>query len=300
MDYKDLTSVDVIIPTYKPDTGFLNVLDKLEAQRIRPRKMIVINTEKKYFDEAFSGEDLALRYDNIEVHHIKKEEFDHGGTRKYAAGFSDAAFVIYMTQDASPASDTLTEELLKPFCDDEKVAVSYARQLPKANASPIEIYNRSFNYPEGDRKKARDDVSELGIKTYFCSDVCACYKREIYDRLGGHIDKTVFNEDMIYACRAVKEGYSIYYASNAKVYHSHNYTPLQQYRRNVDLGRSQAEHPEVFGNVSSVGEGKKLVKGCISYLLKNGYWYLIPEFTAQCAGRYLGYKKGKRSVRGLS
>ena len=102
---------------------------------------------------------------------------------------------------------------------------------------------------------------------------------------------------MIFAHKAVQEGYSIYYASSAKVVHSHDYTVMEQYRRNISLGRSQAEHPEVFGAVSSEGEGKKLVKGCISYLLRNGYWYLIPGFIAQCAGRYLGYRKGKSYVR---
>ena len=102
---------------------------------------------------------------------------------------------------------------------------------------------------------------------------------------------------MIYAHKAVEAGYSIYYAASARVVHSHDYTVMEQYRRNIDLGRSQAEHPEVFGGVSSEGEGKKLVKGCISYLLKGGHWYLIPRFIALCAGRYLGYRKGKRYVR---
>ena len=102
---------------------------------------------------------------------------------------------------------------------------------------------------------------------------------------------------MIYAHGAVENGYSIYYASSAMVVHSHDYTVAEQYRRNVDLGRSQAEHPEIFDQVPSEGEGKKLVKGCVSYLIKNGYWYLIPRFIMLCAGRYLGYRKGKKAGR---
>ena len=288
---------DVVILTYKPDRGLIDILFRLEEQTVTPGKIILINTERAYMDELMSRDKRLEAFDNIEIHHISKEEFDHGGTRKKAALYSDAAFLIYMTQDAYPADSMLVESLLKPFEDDDSIAVSYARQLPREGASPIEAYNRIFNYPDGDIKKTKADVKRLGIKTYFCSDVCACYRRDIYDKLGGHIEHTVFNEDMIYAHGAVENGYSIYYASSAMVVHSHDYTVAEQYRRNVDLGRSQAEHPEIFDQVPSEGEGKKLVKGCVSYLIKNGYWYLIPRFIMLCAGRYLGYRKGKKAGR---
>ena len=288
---------DVVILTYKPDRGLIDILFRLEEQTDTPGKIILINTERAYMDELMSRDKRLEAFDNIEIHHISKKEFDHGGTRKKAALYSDAAFLIYMTQDAYPADSMLVESLLKPFEDDDSIAVSYARQLPREGASPIEAYNRIFNYPDGDIKKTKADVKRLGIKTYFCSDVCACYRRDIYDKLGGHIEHTVFNEDMIYAHGAVENGYSIYYASSAMVVHSHDYTVAEQYRRNVDLGRSQAEHPEIFDQVPSEGEGKKLVKGCVSYLIKNGYWYLIPRFIMLCAGRYLGYRKGKKAGR---
>ncbi len=288
-------TADVVILTHKPSELFLDIIDRLEEQSLKPRKIIVMNTGESHMDDLLGRYPDRLKgYDNIEIHHITRDEFDHGGTRKRAAEYSDAAFLIYMTQDALPADERLVENLAAPFEVDGSIAVSYARQLPYESASPIERYNRSFNYPEGDRKKTADDLDTLGIKAFFCSDVCACYRRDIYDSLGGHIEHTVFNEDMIYARGAIDAGYSIYYASDARVYHSHDYTPAQQYRRNVDLGRSQAEHPEVFGGITSYGEGKKLVKGCMSYLLKNGYWYMIPAFIAQCAGRYLGYRKGRR------
>ncbi|MBQ4242601.1 MAG: glycosyltransferase [Lachnospiraceae bacterium] len=288
-------TADVVILTHKPSELFLDIIDRLEEQSLKPRRIIVVNTGESHMDDLLGRyPDRLERYDNIEIHHITRDEFDHGGTRKRAAEYSDAAFLIYMTQDALPADERLVENLAAPFEGDESIAVSYARQLPYESASPIERYNRSFNYPEGDRKKTADDLDTLGIKAFFCSDVCACYRRDIYDSLGGHIEHTVFNEDMIYARGAIDAGYSIYYASDARVYHSHDYTPAQQYLRNVDLGRSQAEHPEVFGGITSYGEGKKLVKGCMSYLLKNGYWYMIPAFIAQCAGRYLGYRKGRR------
>ena len=43
--------VDVIIPTYKPKKDFLEVLDLLNKQTIRPGRIILMNTEEYYFDQ---------------------------------------------------------------------------------------------------------------------------------------------------------------------------------------------------------------------------------------------------------
>ena len=45
----------------------------------------------------------------------------------------------------------------------------------------------------------------MGIKTYFCSNVCAAYKKDIFEKLGGFVDRTIFNEDMIYAGNLIQQ-----------------------------------------------------------------------------------------------
>lgn len=154
-----------------------------------------------------------------------------------------ADFMIFMTQDALPADEYLVEHLLKPLEADEKVGAAYARQLPKQDCRFIECYTRSFNYPSVSFVKWEKDTGIYGIKTYFCSNVCAAYNKEIYKEVGGFVDRAIFNEDMIYAGNIAKKGYGIAYQADACVYHSHNYSCSQQFHRNFDLGVSQAEHP---------------------------------------------------------
>ena len=281
-------SVDAVILTYRPGSDFFEVIERLGRQKCALNKIIIMNTGKEYLEEK---KDILSSYGNVEVHHITKADFNHGKTRNDAAGFSKSDFLLFMTMDALPSDRDLVGELLKPFSDPE-VAVSYARQLPRQGCGAIERCNRAFNYPDGDAEKSSADIRRLGIKTFFCSNVCACYKREIFDALGGFTDDTLFNEDMIYASKAVKAGYKIYYASKARVFHSHDYTISQQYHRNFDLGVSQAQHPEVFEGISSESEGIRLIKRSIGYLIKNGKAYLIPEFILKCGARYLGYRQG--------
>lgn len=287
-----MNTVDVIIPTYKPDKRFLNVLDMLANQTLKPSHIIIMNTEEKYFDQMIFGSDFLKKYSNCQVYHHSKWEFDHGATRNKGAAHSGADYFVMMTQDAVPADEKLLENLLKPVMEG-KAAVSYARQLPREDCNPIEQYTRSFNYPEESLLKGECDVERLGIKTYFCSDVCAAYDRKIFDRLGGFVNRAIFNEDMVYAAKAAKAGNKIAYCADARVYHSHNYSPKAQFHRNFDLGVSQADHPEVFAGLSSEGEGVRMVKETMAYLWDHGYKRLIPRLLTLSGAKWLGFRYGK-------
>ena len=283
--------IDVIIPLYKPGKELFTLLDKLDSQSVPVHEVILLNTEEKYFEQLIYGTRFLEKYQNIKVYHVSKREFDHGGTRRMGVKKSSADIFVMMTQDAMPADDNLIEQLTEPLRD--QVAVSYARQLPREDCTPVECYTRDFNYPAQSRIKSAEDLKILGIKTFFCSNVCAAYRRDIYEELGGFVKHTIFNEDMIYAAKAVEAGYAIAYAADARVVHSHNYTNGQQFHRNFDLGVSQAEHPEVFAAYPSESEGKRMVKDVTAYLRKNHMSGKLLHFYIQCACKYAGYLLGK-------
>ncbi len=279
---------DVIIPVYHPGSEFETLLDRLEKQDYPINKILIMNTEEEYWNR-----DWETRHPIVEVHHLTKSEFDHGGTRKKAAEISQAEILVFMTQDAIPCDRHLLRNLVTALTKDDNIGAAYGRQLPKKDCGFVERYTRSFNYPETSSVKTAEDLQVYGIKTFFCSNVCAAYRKEIYDKLGGFVERTIFNEDMIYAGNLIKAGYGIAYAADAKILHSHNYSCMEQFHRNFDLGVSQAEHPEIFQSVPSEGEGIRLVKKTFSYLLKTGRVWLIPGFIMQSAFKYAGYRAGK-------
>ena len=284
--------VDVIIPAYHPGKEFSTLIERLTKQTFPIHRIIVMNTEETYWNK-----ELEEKFSILEVHHLKKQEFDHGATRAWAAELSDADVMVFMTQDAVPADRNLIENLVKALEKEKMIAAAYARQLPNEMCSFAERYTRSFNYPEKSYVRTQRDLSLYGIKTFFCSNVCAAYKKEIYQELGGFVRKTIFNEDMIYAGKLIQMGYGIAYAADAKVIHSHNYSCMQQFHRNFDLGVSQAEHPEIFAGVPSEGEGIKLVKKTINYLIQKRKIWLIPGVILQSGCKYAGYLSGKNYLK---
>lgn len=179
-----------------------------------------MNTEKKFWDEFWKTRE-ELNMENLEVHHISKAEFDHGGTRNQGVSYSEADVIVLMTDDAVPEDDHLIANLVKGFQrkgpNGEMVSSVYARQLPAPDCRIVERYTRSFNYPEESRVKTKADLAALGIKTYFCSNVCCAYDRKIFEKQGGFIRHTIFNEDMIYAAGVIQAGYAIVYEADAKV-----------------------------------------------------------------------------------
>lgn len=290
---EDRKKVDVVIPTYKPGKKFSRLLKMLQRQTWPVGKIIVMNTEKSFWNEhGFEG------IKNLEVHHLTKEEFDHGETRNRGMRFSRADIVVFMTDDAVPVDEHLIEALVKAFeqrgPEGEAVIMAYARQLPDKDCPLAERYTRSFNYPEESCVKTRADLEQMGIKTFFASNVCCAYDREKFWFQGGFIRRTIFNEDMIFAGKALlQDDYAVAYAAGARVIHSHNYNCRQQFKRNFDLAVSQADHPELFGCVRSESEGIRLVKSTARFLIRRGKPWLVPGLVVKSGFKFLGYRAGK-------
>ena len=286
-------SVDVIIPTYKADETFRDLLNALLRQKYPIRQILIINTGEEYWDESF-----IENIDNAEVFHISKAEFDHAGTRNMGAGFSGADYLLFMTQDAVPAGSGMVGNLVAEFRD-PSVKAAYARQLPKGDCRIAEGCVRTYNYPAESEVRSISDLPEYGVKTYFCSNTCAMYERRLFTELGGFSAPSIFNEDMIYVGRILTLGYSVAYCAEARVYHSHNYTNMQQFRRNFDNGVSQTMHPEIFRQIRSEGEGFRMLRYVADSLLEMGKIHLLPGFFIQCLYRYAGFQMG-RNYRKLS
>ena len=283
-----MMTVDVLIPTYRPGKRLEVLLERLHKQSYPVHKILIMNTERSFFPEG-----LTDIYENVEVFHLTKAEFDHGGTRDLGIRKSSADIVVCMTQDALPADIHLLENLLAPFSQPD-VWAAYARQLPAAGCSEVEKFTRSFNYPDESCVKGKEDLEKLGIKAFFCSNVCAAWRRDQYLKIGGFEKKTIFNEDMIYAGTLIRQGGQIAYCGDARVIHSHNYSMMEQFHRYFDLAVSQVMHPEVFGGVRSESEGMRLVKKTIAHCLSIKKPWLIWQVVTQNAGKLLGYKAGQR------
>lgn len=285
--------IEAVIPAYKPNYKLYKLINRLEKQTVVPERisiMLTIDKDEDFeaFCEGFGGE----MPDNVVVVPIMKSDFSHGGTRDEGIRSSQSDYILMMTQDAVPADSNLVVNLLKAL-KKENAACAYARQIPLKKADAVERFSRLYNYPARSRSKSKEDYETLGIKTIFFSDTCSIYKRDVYQKLGGFDRETDFNEDMIFAYKAVEAGYTVEYAADAVVFHSHSLDLADQYLRSRDNAVSQKAHPEIFNKLKSESEGIKYFITGMKYFVKRHEYFAVVQLFASCVARYLGFFIGK-------
>ena len=282
----------VIIPTLNAEGYIAPLIGSLRAQTLKPDEIIIVDSES---DDRTA--DIASGLEGVRLVRIRRKDFNHATTRDEALRGSTGDYVVFMTQDAFPAGNTLLERLVHPFSTDDRIAVSTARQIPRDDALPFERLVRGFNYPAVSRVRSASDLPELGIKTFSISDCCCAYRRDIFLELGGFGFPVTTDEDLFFAAKVIHSGYKISYTADAEVIHSHNFTLRQQYRRNFLMGYELEKHKDILAGVSAEKEGIRLVKHVSLELLKHGRVFSFVHFGFDCVARLAGNKMGRRSWR---
>ena len=291
-------NVSIAIPTYKPNDILIKSLNRLLNQNCSFNKILIINSNENSFFENFTDNNILefnnlLKSNNIQIVHIKKEDFKHSKTRNFAFDLLNDDYVLFMTQDALPYDDYLIDNLYNKMMI-KNVGVCYGRQIAYENSKYSEKLVREFNYPTYDIVKKKNTVNKYNIKNYFSSNVCSMYNSKIFNAIGRFDEKLDFNEDMVYSYKLINAGYDLYYCSNAIVYHSHNYNYIEQYKRNFLIGKSQKQYDYIFNKLSNENEGIKLFKYVEFNLIKKCKILSAIDFFIETIFRYLGFINGKR------
>ena len=282
-------TTSVVIPTLNAGVDLPRLLEVLEAQTVLPDEIIVVDSASE--DRT---PEIAAANPLVKLVSIERADFNHGMTRDMAFRLSQGDYVCFLTQDALPASTTYLECLINPMLKDERIALVSGRQLPKADARRFEQLVREFNYPVKSAVRSLDDLPSLGIKTFFASDVCSAYRRTAYLECGG-FPMLETNEDMLMAARFIGRGYLVAYEASAQVYHSHNLTLREQFRRNRLVGRFLELNNDDLLGASEIGEGMKMVKAVTTQLVREGALLELWAFFLDCAARLFGNQAGRRS-----
>jgi rhamnosyltransferase len=279
--------VGLVVPTLNAGEEWNACLQSVASQTLQPQRLVVIDSSSS--DATASVAESA----GFEVISIERSQFNHGGTRQWAAEYLvDCEIILFLTQDAIPADRSAFAEIVSAFADPE-VAVAYGRQLPRRGATLIEAHSRIFNYGETAHKKNALAAKQIGTKAFFCSNSFAAYRRAVLIDLGGFRRDLILGEDMEFAARAIKAGYANLYCPAAVVYHSHNYSMTQTLNRYFDLGVFDAENSwmrEQFGSHS--GEGARFVNSELRYLLRRDSAQVLPAVSL-VAAKWVGYRLGR-------
>jgi rhamnosyltransferase len=277
----------LVIPTLNAGSDLDRLAPSLQAQSLQPLKFLVIDSGST--DNTVD----RCRAMGAEVHVIDRKTFDHGGTRQKAVEtLVDTDIVIFLSQDAVPADPNALRNLVGAF-QIPSVGAAYGRQLPAPNATPIAAHARLFNYPRTGELRSIADADRLGIKTAFCSNAFAAYRRKALLEAGGFPTRAIFGEDLLACVAMLANGWEILYVASAQAYHSHNYTLDKEFRRYFDIGVLYGTHPELIARFGKpAGEGWRFLYSELVYLSQAAP-ILIPSALLRSVSKYLGYRLGR-------
>lgn len=185
---------------------------------------------------------------------IAPREFGHGTTRNRLAREAAGAHVVFLTQDAVPASARWLDSLLEAFAPG--VALAFGPYVPAPGAAPstareLETFFASFGGARVDRlapaERALAPRHLLGVRGYF-TDANGAVLRAAWERVP--FRDVPYAEDQQLAVDMLRAGFAKAFVPQAAVEHSHEYPPARRLRRCFDEWRALRE---VYGFVEPLG-----------------------------------------------
>lgn len=291
MKQKSCPSIALIVPIYNAEKDIPELLPAIFKQTVQPHHILFIDSSSDDQSQKLLSQLDANHI--IKVHTIEKNEFDHGGTRRLATQLIEADIYIYLTQDAVPANEHAFKHLLDLLLANETIACAYGRQLPKSDATPIAAHARLFNYPDQSSIKIIADKAKFGIKTFFNSNSFAAYKRVPLEAIGNFPEHFITGEDAYVAAKLLTHGYSICYAANALVFHSHNLSVLEEFHRYFSIGVFHNREKWLLNEFAyATGEGRRFVQSELKYLIAQKQFHWLPRAVLSTFVKYAAYQLG--------
>lgn len=298
-----MPTIAVLLPTKNGEKYLKELLTSVSSQVGNFASVDIIGVDSGSSDETRG---IIAQYGG-RVICIAPEQFGHGRTRNLVASKTRAEYLVFLTQDATPANSEWLRNLIAPLLSDVNIAGAYSRHLPRADCHPMEWRRIVQHEPCGKVTSSVSEAIDPGYRkevpfVHFFSNVSSVLRRDIWERFP--FPEVDYGEDQLWARLVLGAGYKIAYQADSLVCHSHGYGVWNNLRRHFDHGRAAgwqgqiSENSALYGILSAVSEARKDVefwqkltkRGRAEILWRWGWralaWHFSGKLGAYLGGRY--------------
>ena len=230
--------VTIVIPTKNGGELLDRVLKGIYMQEtVYQYEVICVDSGSN--DETIS---IIKKYP-CKLYEIPSHEFGHGKTRNFGASKGTGEYIIFITQDALPASRMWLQNFIDAMKSDPEIVGGFGIHYTYPDCNIIDqrdlaqhfknfgTDNTIFQLTDSNRKKYETEEAYRHFMVFF-SDNNSCVRRDIFEKYP--YDDVDFAEDQIWARKMIEMGYKKLYCPFAPVYHSHNYKLTTYFQRYFD------------------------------------------------------------------
>ena len=213
--------ISIVLRTKNEGKSLGKTLRLICRQAYTPRpELIIVDSGSK--DDTLA---IASREKDLRIINIPPAEFTYGRSLNTGIRAARGDVIVALSAHAFPCGEHWLSRLIDPFRD-PKVAGVYGRQLPHKDAWPsvkrdcLEFY--------GHERTIQTDPDNLGDHSF--SNAASAIRRSLWE-LHPFDEVLPYCEDWEWARSMLRLGYIIAYEPDASVYHSHNESLKNVYRR---------------------------------------------------------------------
>ena len=247
--------VSIVIPTKNGGHLFEKVLDAVFKQKTEYEyEVICVDSGSK------DGTLDVIRKYPCRLFQIEPSEFGHGKTRNYGASKGNGTYIIFITQDALPATDTWLQNFIDAMKMDPEIVGGFGIHYPYPDCNLLDkrdLDGHFKGFGETNTIFHLDDPEryerEEGYRHYlaFFSDNNSCIRRDIFEKYP--YEDVNFAEDQIWARKMIELGFKKVYCPYAPVYHSHNFKLRTYFKRYYDEQKGLYEVHQTRGYIMRGG-----------------------------------------------
>lgn len=278
-----MEKISIIVPIYNGEKYLEKLVSKIKEQEINKKIELIALVTKSKDNSLKKAKEL---FDIV----LEIEKFNHAKTRHEGVLKSSGGILVFITQDILPYDNNWLKNLIEPL--NEKIIASFSRQIAYEEHSDIEKIIREFNYPNKDRLCNKEMKEKNGRKNSFYSDASSAIIKEKFFELGGYDFEVPTNEDVYLANKIVENGYSFLYASQSRIWHSHQLSLKDTYKRYKDIGKFEKLYENEIDFSKTQSEGNKILLYLIKELIRRKNIKELIYLPFDMGARWIGYKNG--------